>query len=254
MESPSPLVSIIIPVKDEGENILELAAEILAALEPAGWTWECVWVDDGSQDNTLPQLRHLHAREPRHTYVSFDRNYGQTAAMLAGFRRARGQVLATLDGDGQNDPADLPAMLQSVLTNQADLVNGVRVRRQDTWMRKVSSRIGNGFRNWLTHEQVTDVGCSLRAFRRECVATFPPFEGLHRFFPTLVRMRGWRLIEVPVGHRPRRRGTTKYGIRNRLWKGLFDALAVRWMQWRQIRYRITEQAETTREGDMPWTR
>jgi len=248
MQSPCLLVSLIIPVKDEGANILDLAAEITAAFEPYAWDWECVWVDDGSQDETLPHLRSLHSRDTRHTYVAFDRNHGQTAALLAGFRTARGQLLATLDGDGQNHPADLPAMIQSLLANQADLVNGVRVERQDDWIRKLSSRLGNGFRNWLTHEQVTDVGCSLRAFRRECVATFPPFEGLHRFFPTLVRMQGWRIIEVPVRHRPRRQGTTKYGIRNRLWKGFVDAWAVRWMQWRQIKYRVAEQAGTTQEG------
>jgi len=175
MESQSPLVSIIIPVKDEGENILSLAAEIRNALAPHGWGWECVWVDDGSQDDTLPQLRSLYTRDPRHIYVSFDRNHGQTAAMLAGWRTARGQIPATMDGDGQNYPADLPAMIERILTNQADMVNGVRVLRQDNWRRKLSSRIGNGFRNWLTHERVTDVGCSIRAFRRECVAMFPPF-------------------------------------------------------------------------------
>jgi len=242
-----PLVSIIIPVKDEGDNILSLADEIAVALETYAWDWECVWVDDGSQDDTLSQLRSLHTREPRHTYVSFDRNHGQTAALLAGFRTARGQLLATLDGDGQNNPADLPAMIERILADQADMVHGVRVQRQDNWLRKLSSRIGNGFRNWLTREQVTDVGCSIRAFRRECVATFPPFEGLHRFFPTLVRMQGWRTVEVPVRHRPRLKGTTKYGIGNRLWKGLLDAFAVRWMQWRQMQYRITEQAGATQE-------
>jgi dolichol-phosphate mannosyltransferase len=247
MESPPPLVSIIVPVKDESENILSLADEISSALTPYGWDWECVWVDDGSQDETLLQLRSLHTRDPRHTYVSFERNYGQTAAMVAGWRTARGQILATIDGDGQNNPADLPPMIVRILTRQADMVNGVRVLRQDNWWRKLSSRIGNGFRNWLTHDHVTDVGCSIRAFRRECVALFPPFEGLHRFLPTVVRMQGWKSIEVPVSHRPRLKGVTKYGVHNRLWKGLLDTFAVRWMQWRQIRYTITEQASMSQE-------
>jgi len=247
MESPPPLVSIIIPLKDESETILGLAEEISSALATHGWSWECVWVDDGSQDDTLPQLRSLHTRDPRHAYVSFERNHGQTAAMLAGWHTARGQILATMDGDGQNNPADLPAMIERILTNQADMVNGVRVLRHDNWLRKLSSRIGNGFRNWLTRDQVTDVGCSIRAFRRECVAMFPPFEGLHRFLPTVVRMQGWKIIEVPVRHRPRLKGTTKYGIHNRLWKGLLDAFAVRWMQWRQIRYIITERAGMSQE-------
>ena len=247
MESPPPLVSIIIPVKDESETILSLAEEISSALATHGWSWECVWVDDGSQDATLPQLRSLHTRDPRHAYVSFERNHGQTAAMLAGWRTSRGQILATMDGDGQNNPADLPAMIERILANQADMVNGVRMLRHDDWLRKLSSRVGNGFRNCLTRDQVTDVGCSIRAFRRECVALFPPFEGLHRFLPTVVRMQGWKIIEVPVRHRPRLKGTTKYGIHNRLWKGLLDAFAVRWMQWRQIRYIITEQAGMSQE-------
>ena len=247
MESPPPLVSLIIPVKDESETILSLAEEISSALAPHGWGWECVWIDDGSQDATLPQLRSLHTRDPRHAYVSFERNHGQTAAMLAGWRTARGQILATMDGDGQNNPADLPAMIERILANQADMVNGVRVLRHDDWKRKLSSRIGNGFRNWLTCDQVTDVGCSIRAFRRECVARFPPFEGLHRFLPTVVRMQDWKIIEVPVRPRPRLNGTTKYGIHNRLWKGLLDAFAVRWMQWRQIRYIITERAGMSQE-------
>lgn len=247
MGSTSPLVSIIIPVKDEGDNILSLAAEIAVALAPHGWSWECIWVDDGSQDNTLPQLRSLHARDARHVYLSLDRNHGQTTAILAGLRQARGQICATLDGDGQNHPADLPSMIVRILTDQADMVNGVRVQRQDTWLRKVSSRLANSFRNWLTHEHVTDVGCAIRAFRRECMATFPPFEGLHRFLPTLVRMHGWRIIEIPVRHRPRLQGHTKYGVNNRLWKGLLDAFAVRWMQWRHITYTITEQSGSRQE-------
>ena len=243
MDQTSPLVSVIVPVKDERENISFLAEEIRASLEPTGWRWEAIWVDDGSRDDTLSILKGLHHKDPRHRYLSFDRNHGQTAAMLAGFQAAAGAVLATLDGDGQNDPSSLPAMIKRILAGEADMVNGVRVKRQDSWIRKISSRIGNGFRNWLTREDITDVGCSLRAFRRECVSRFPPFEGLHRFFPSMVRMHGWRILEVEVAHRPRLRGKAKYGICNRLWKGLLDAFAVRWMQWRQVRYRIVEQAD-----------
>ncbi|MEW6439788.1 MAG: glycosyltransferase family 2 protein [bacterium] len=242
MPSPGPVVSIVVPVKDEEENLAPLAEEIRRSMESTPWSWECVWVDDGSMDGTLAQLRSLHRIDARHRYVSFDRNHGQTSAMIAGFREARGSILATLDGDGQNDPGDLPALIRRVQEGGADVVNGVRVKRQDNWVRKISSRIGNGFRNWLTGEQVSDVGCSLRVFRRECVAHVPAFEGMHRFLPTLLRMDGWTLQEIPVNHRPRQRGRPKYGVWNRLWRGLLDALAVRWMQWRWIRYRYKETA------------
>ena len=247
MEKMPSLVSVIVPVKDEIESIPYLADEIRDAFEPTQWSWECIWVDDGSKDQTLMTLKALHRKDPRHRYLSFDRNHGQTAAMLAGFSKAAGEILATLDGDGQNDPSNLPAMIRRILAGDADMVNGIRAKRQDNWIRKISSKIANGFRNWITREDVTDVGCSLRAFRTECVAHFPPFEGMHRFFPTMVRMYGWKIIEVPVRHRPRLRGKAKYGVCNRLWRGLLDSFAVRWMQWRQIRYRIVEQAGTEKE-------
>lgn len=245
MPSEQPLVSIIIPVKNEEENVESLAREIQASMESTPWTWECIWIDDGSTDGTLAALKSLRARDSRHGYLSFDRNHGQTSAMLAGFRAARGCLFATLDGDGQNDPRDLPGLIRRVLAGEADMVNGVRVKRRDNWIRKISSRIGNGFRNWLTREQVSDVGCSMRVFCRECVRYLPSFEGMHRFLPTLVRMDGWRLAETPVNHRPRQRGTPKYGVWNRLWRGLLDALAVRWMQWRWIRYECRESALTS---------
>ncbi len=243
------LVSLVIPVKDEAENIPSLAEEITRAFDGTGLSWECLWIDDGSTDGTLEVLRRIRRSDDRHCYVSFDGNYGQTSAMLAGFRLSRGDILATMDGDGQNDPADLPPLIRRIAAGEADMINGVRVRRRDSWVRKASSRIGNGFRNWITGEKITDVGCSLRVFRRACVEGFPSFEGLHRFFPTLVGLQGWRIIESPVNHRPRLRGKAKYGIRNRLRKGLIDSFAVRWMQWRRIRYRIKDQAITRSEGD-----
>lgn len=233
-------VSVVVPVKNEEENVAILADEVIAAFSSKPWQWECLFVDDGSSDETLARLKQLHEKDLRIRYLSLDRNHGQTAAMLAGFREAYGRVLATLDGDGQNDPSDLPAMVAKVLAGEADLVNGRRARRQDSMVRKISSRVGNGFRNRLTGETISDVGCSIRAFRRECVAHFPAFEGLHRFFPTLITMQGYSLVELPVNHRPRHLGVSKYGIHNRLWKGLRDTFAVRWMKTRIIDYRIAE--------------
>lgn len=233
-------LSVIIPVKNEEESVAILAREVASVLSSSPWQWECLFVDDGSSDGTLSRLKELHDGENRIRFISLNHNHGQTAAMLAGFREAQGQILATMDGDGQNDPRDLPVMVKKILEGQADLVNGRRAHRHDSALRKISSRIGNGFRNRITGETISDVGCSIRVFRRECVANFPPFEGLHRFFPTLVTMQGFTLAEVPVNHRPRQRGTSKYGIRNRLWKGMRDTLAVRWMKARMIDYRIAD--------------
>ena len=235
-------VSVIVPVMNEEENIPVLAAEIEAALAARGRAWECVWVNDGSTDGSPRALDQLVAQSPAHRAIHLDGNFGQSAALAAGFAAARGAVLCTLDGDGQNDPADLPALLQRVESGAADMMNGVRAQRRDSWLRRASSRIGNGFRNWATREHVRDVGCSIRAFRRECVQGIPVFRGMHRFLPTLVRIRGFRIAEMPVRHRPRVKGITKYGISNRLWVGLGDTLAVRWMQSRLVWPKVLREA------------
>jgi len=230
-------LSIVIPVKDEEANIEQLAGEVSAALSTLDMGWECIWVDDGSQDGTLSVLRTLHQSDPRHMFIALERNHGQSTALAAGFRRSRGSIIATLDGDGQNDPADLPALIARLEAEDADMVNGVRRKRRDSFVRRISSRIANGFRNLLTRENVSDVGCSLRVMRKECLEGIPLFEGMHRFLPTLIGMMGWRITEVPVNHRPRVRGKTKYGINNRLWVGLLDTFAVCWMRGRIIRHR-----------------
>ncbi|HET6303948.1 MAG TPA: glycosyltransferase, partial [Myxococcota bacterium] len=177
-------------------------------------------------------------RDPRVRVVVLDGNHGQSAALDAGFRRARGEIVATLDADGQNDPADLPRLLARL--DDADVVNGVRTGRRDGPVRKLSSRIANGFRNRMTHESVRDVGCSLRVMRREFLERVKLWRGMHRFLPTLLRLEGARIVEVSVSHRPRRHGTSKYGIRNRLFAGFMDVFAVRWMQRRALRYRAQE--------------
>jgi glycosyltransferase involved in cell wall biosynthesis len=238
MTEPSPDISIIVPIKDEAENIELLAGEIADALAPRDWSWETVWIDDGSTDGSLALLENLHAVDPRHRYLSFAENRGQSAALCAGFKACRGKVLATIDGDGQNDPTDLPDLLELVLTDESDMVNGYRARRRDSLVRKISSKVGNGFRTWLTGKTVRDVGCSTRAFRRECIEDLPRFNGMHRFLPTLIGMRGFRMTEVPVNHRPRRFGQSKYNISNRLWVGLGDTLGVMWLKKRAFSYTI----------------
>ena len=228
-------VSVIIPVKEEEENVSILAGEVSAAMSQAAYSWECLWVDDGSTDNTVPELNKICRNSPHHRFISLDRNYGQSAAMAAGFRNALGRIFVTLDGDGQNDPKDIPLLVNHLLNQKADMVNGWRKNRADTLVRKISSRIGNGFRNKLTGDHVRDVGCSIRAFHREGVENITVFKGMHRFLPTLARISGFSyILEIPVNHRPRERGVTKYGISNRLWVGLGDTLAVRWMQTRLV--------------------
>jgi glycosyltransferase involved in cell wall biosynthesis len=233
-------LSVVVPVKDEVENVAELAGEISAALDAAPWAWECVWVDDGSTDGTAGALARVAGADRRHRVVTLAGNFGQSAAMAAGFSSARGELLATLDGDGQSDPRDVPTLVALLRARRADMVNGVRARRRDGLVRRISSRVANGFRNWLTRESVTDVGCSVRVMRREVVRHLLVFRGMHRFLPTLARLNGAEtILEVPVNHRPRLRGRTKYGVGNRLWVGLADAFAVRWLQARAVRARVT---------------
>lgn len=222
-------VSLVIPARDEAESIPVLAAEIEAVMDGLDLAWECIWVDDGSRDSTRVALQQLHARRGQHQYLGFDRSYGQSAGLTQAFRRARGEWIVTLDADLQNDPRDIPALLGPLQRGVADMVNGYRTVRHDRLVRRASSHIGNGFRNWVLREQVRDVGCSLRAVRASCVRELPYFRGMHRFLPKLVGLRGGRILEVPVRHRPRRYGRAKYGIGNRIWVGMIDTLGVRWL-------------------------
>lgn len=234
-------LSIIIPIMNEEDNIDLLAREISESIEKTSWSWECIWVDDFSTDNTKNKLIQLNHKDARHLFIFHDRNYGQSAALATGFRHASADILATLDGDGQNDPADIPMMVKKLLDENADIINGWREKRQDNFVRRISSGIANGFRNWLTGEKIRDVGCALRVFRKMCVKDIPVFKGMHRFFPTLVRMAGYeRIFEIAVNHRPRKMGKTKYGINNRLWVGIADTIAVCWMRRRMIFPKIGE--------------
>ncbi len=239
--SPPPLLSLIVPVYNEQDNLPVLAEEIARALAPTGVAYEVLFVDDGSTDGSPAVLAHLAAADERLRVLRLARNSGQSAALTAGFRHARGELAATLDADLQNDPADIPRLLAAL--DGVDVVCGVRARRRDNWVRRVSSRIANAVRNWATDESITDVGCTLRVYRTAYLTHLPMFTGMHRFLPTLLRMSGARIREVPVHHRPRLHGQPKYGIHNRLWRGMVDLLAVRWMQRRWIDPRIVEEKD-----------
>lgn len=242
-------ISLVIPVKNEEESIPALAAEVSEVFGATAWQWECIWVDDASTDRTPAVLRDLAARAPNHRWVRMTRSFGQSGALAAGFRLSRGELLAMMDGDGQNDPHDFPALVQLLESSGVDMVNGVRRKRQDNLIRKFSSKLANGFRNWLTRESVSDVGCAIRVFRRECFGHIPVFKGMHRFFPTLARMKGYRITEQTVNHRPRTQGRTKYGIHNRLWVGIADVFAVRWMQWRFVFPEVADASPLPSQND-----
>jgi dolichol-phosphate mannosyltransferase len=240
-EGISPEVSLVIPVYNEEENLPVLHGEIRQAMEGTGTPYEVIYVDDGSSDGSPGILRGLAREDPHVRVLRQRRNSGQSAALDAGFRFARGEIVVTLDADLQNDPADIPRLLERI--GEHDVVSGVRTRRQDTWVRRISSRIANGIRNRVTHESVTDVGCTLRAARAEYLRRIPVFNGMHRFLPTLLRMEGARVTEVPVNHRPRLHGQPKYNIRNRIWRALMDLFGVRWLQTRWVDRRISEEIE-----------
>jgi dolichol-phosphate mannosyltransferase len=225
-------LSVVIPVFNERDNVAVLAGEIRAAVDPLAIPYEVIFVDDGSTDGSAEALQEIARLDSRVRIVSQARNSGQSAALAAGFRHARGEIIVTLDSDLQNDPADIPLLLERITT--ADVVSGIRTKRRDTWTRRVASKIANRIRNRLTHETVTDVGCSLRAFRRQYIVGVPVFDGMHRFLPTLLRLAGARVTEMGVRHRPRLHGTAKYTIGNRVFRATADLFGVRWLQLRHI--------------------
>jgi glycosyltransferase involved in cell wall biosynthesis len=238
MSAPIEL-SLVVPVYNERESLRILVEEIGHAL--TGRRYEIVAVDDGTSDGSFEELKALKRDHPELHIVAFAANAGQTAAFAAGFRVARGRVIVTLDADLQNDPADIPALVAELAKSGATAVAGYRVDRRDSGWKRLQSRIANGVRNRLNRETIRDTGCSLKAFRADALRELALFNGMHRFLPTLIRMQGGSVREVPVRHRARRYGKTKYGMWNRVFRGLADALAVRWMQRRALRYRVREE-------------
>ncbi|MFN0007001.1 MAG: glycosyltransferase family 2 protein [Planctomycetota bacterium] len=234
---PSPELSLVAPAYEEEENLEKLYDRVREVLDDR-ISWELVLVDDGSGDRSPEVIRELAAADPRVVGVFFARNCGQTAATAAGIQLARGAVIATIDADLQNDPADVPAML--ALLDGHDAVVGYRVKRHDDFVRRASSRIANEIRNRLSGDRIRDTGCSLKVFRAEAIQSIPLFEGMHRFLPTLLRYHGFSVIEHPVGHRPRVAGKSKYGVANRAWRAFKDLIAVRWMRGRRLLLPIRE--------------
>jgi len=235
MSSDTPVeISVVIPVYNEEGNLPPLMSELEQALRAVNRTFEVVCVDDCSTDRSLEVLRGLQAGRPFLRVARHTVNSGESAAQATGFACARGDIVITMDADQQNDPADIPRLL-AALEHGVAAVCGVRQVREDDWVRRLSSRLANGFRNRVTGDRVADAGCTYRALRRSALRELPVFNGLHRFLPTILRYRGYRAVEIAVNHRPRTRGQSKYGVHNRLWRGLRDCLAMRWYRARCVR-------------------
>ena len=228
-----PQIAIVVPVYNEEANIAPLVAEIAGVFQAESRPWQLVLVDDASTDGTWEAIRARQAADPRVLGLRHRRNAGQSAAIWTGISHTQAPLLCTLDGDLQNDPSELPRMLR-MLGKDADFVCGHRVARQDSFVRKASSRIARSVRSWSLGHDFADTGCALRAFQRSSLAGVFPFNGLHRFLPILVAGNGSRVLEVPVKHRPRTAGVSKYGVWNRLGRGIFDLVGMAWYQRRRL--------------------
>ncbi|HEY8900406.1 MAG TPA: glycosyltransferase family 2 protein [Chthoniobacterales bacterium] len=229
-----PSLSVVVPLYNEEENVPILQSEIAAALD--GMDYELILVDDTSTDGTVAAVKPA----PEVRLLRFVRNQGQSAAMIAGIAAARGAIIVMLDGDLQNDPADIPRLVAEI-EKGADLVCGYRARRADTLSKKITSRIANYVRSRFVGDGIRDTGCTLKAMRRECASALVPFKGVHRFIPALVKNAGFKLVEIPVNHRARQFGVSKYGLGNRALKATMDMFGVRWLQSRHISYELRDE-------------
>jgi dolichol-phosphate mannosyltransferase len=237
-------LSVVIPVKNEAGNIAPLVAEIVAALDGRA-AYEIIYVDDGSGDSTEAEIRSLQATLPQLRLVRHARSCGQSAAIRSGVKAARGRWIATLDGDGQNDPADIPTLWRLAQAGPETpplMIAGHRARRQDSWSKRQASRIANAVRRRLLHDDTPDTGCGLKLFPRALFLDLPYFDHMHRFLPALVLRDGGIVRSVPVNHRPRRRGASKYGVLDRLGVGIADLVGVMWLRRRCARPLLVEVA------------
>ena len=240
--STLPWASVIVPIKDERDNLPPLLASLVKVMDQYELSrsrpYEMIFVDDGSTDGSSDELDRLAAQYPQMRVFHLDRNYGKSCALDARFRESAGEIIIEIDGDLQQDSEDILKLLPYTATY--DVVCGWRQERQDGLVKKLSSRIANRVRNVFTNDGVHDTGCPLKIFRRPVLERITLFEGLHRFFPALALMHGFTVTEVPVRHYPRIHGVSKYGMGNRLFKSLYDLIAVRWMQDRVLRYKFRE--------------
>ena len=222
-------LSVVIPVFNEEDNLGPLLDELVPILNDLGSDYEIICVDDASTDGSFSELQELNEKYSQLRIVQHTVNCGESAGQATGFFHARGDWIITMDADQQNDPADIPTLLEAA--KNADAVCGVRQQREDDWVKRISSKVANGFRNWVTGDIIADAGCTFRALRRKALREVPAFNGMHRFLPTLLRLQGFTVAEIPVNHRPRTRGESKYGIGNRMFRGLVDCFAILW--WRK---------------------
>src|SRR5437870_6523358 len=239
-------LSVVIPVKNEAGNIAPLVAEIAAALDGLVY-YEIVYVDDGSNDATADEIRRLQPGRPQLRLVRHKRSCGQSAAIRSGVKAARGGWIATLDGDGQNDPADIPALWRVAETAPLDppmLIAGHRGRRRDRWWKRQSSKVANAVRRRLLHDDTADTGCGLKLFPRALYLDLPYFDHMHRFLPALVLREGGSVRAVPVSHRPRRTGRSNYGTLDRLFVGIVDLFGVMWLRRRRVRPELLPEEPT----------
>ena len=229
----SPAVSVIVPLFNEEQSMSILQSELKNAL--GGLDHEIIFVDDGSVDRTVERI----VAGSNIRVIRLEKNTGQSAAIYAGLQAARGAIAVLIDGDLQNDPVDIPRLLAEI-TRGADLVCGYRAERKDTLVKRLTSRIANVIRSRFTKDGVRDTGCTLKAMRRECVSALVPFKGMHRFIPALIKGAGYRLVEIPVNHRPRRFGESKYGLGNRALGATLDMFGVRWLLSRRLNYKLRD--------------
>jgi glycosyltransferase involved in cell wall biosynthesis len=241
MPDDIPQISVVLPCHNEQDNLRPLITALREAIEPLKISYEIVITDDCSTDNSWTMLKEFAVADKRIRVQRFVKNAGQSAALWAGMKAARGRYLITLDADLQNDPRDVPQFLEAL--KQFDCVCGSRVAARgqgDNFVRVASSRIANWVRNKLSGETISDAGCCYRAFKRECIGNLKFFKGMHRFLPTLFKIEGYTVTEIPVRHNPRAGGQTHYGVWNRLFASFYDLLAVRWMKKRMFRFEIGE--------------
>ena len=234
MSADNLFLSVVIPIYNEEENVTPLLAELVLILEKLERNFEIICINDASTDNSQTLLEGLKTKYPQLKVIVHTVNCGESAATATGFQQARGEYIVTMDGDLQNDPADIPTLLHIIEQRGLAAVCGIRRKREDDIVKRISSRTANAVRNLITGDDISDAGCTFRALRRTALYEIPVFNGMHRFLPTILRFQGYEVEEILVNHRPRTMGVSKYGVGNRMFRGLIDCIAMRWWQKRVV--------------------